>query len=137
MSRLTRQELLDLLAQSNPRTRKTTLRLLEDSVSEDQVAFLQEELSFMSQDMTVRLVNLICSRTCDFGHVQDQQTRIVSRCSYCHAWTCSAPGCSFTCQRCGHAVCRAHARLHGEKEVCCSHCAPLVWLRELILGKRG
>jgi hypothetical protein len=137
MARMTREEFLDLLARSNPRTRKTTTRIIEGRASEDNTAFVQEELNFVDPSMTVRSVNLIATRFCDSDHVLDQTTRLVARCRICNALTCSAPGCSFTCARCRAPVCAAHIRVYDEKEAYCSRCMPLAWLRWLIVGKRG
>jgi len=113
------------------------MRVVEGKVSQDNAAFIQEQLSFIEPDMTARQVDFVSSRTCSFGHLQDQQVRLVGVCEVCGAFTCSAPGCSFTCGRCGKAVCRGHARVYGETESYCSHCARVVWLRELVLGRRS
>lgn len=136
MNEKTREEFLKLLERSNPRTRKTVMRVIEGKVSQDDAAFIQEQLSFVEPDLTVRSVDFVSSRTCDFGHLQDQQTRLVAVCGQCGAYTCSAPGCSLACARCGVALCRRHARVHGEGEAYCSRCWPVALLRWLVLGKR-
>lgn len=136
MAENTRDELLELLKRCNPRTRKTVMRVIEGKASRDNAAFIQEQLSFMEPDMTVRSVDFISSRTCDFGHLQDQQTRVVAVCEVCGAHTCSTSGCSFTCARCGRALCRRHASVYGDNEAYCSSCRPVALLRWLVLGKR-
>jgi hypothetical protein len=136
MDEKTREELLDLLSKCNPRTRRTVMRVVEGKVSQDNAAFIQEQLSFVEPDLTVRTVDFISSRTCDFGHLQDQQTRLVAVCQACGLHTCSTPGCGFTCVRCGVALCRQHARVYGEGEAYCAKCHPVVLLRWLVLGKR-
>ena len=136
MARMTREEFLDLLARSNPRTRKTTTRIVEGKASEDGAAFVQEELNCVDPSMTVRSVNLMATRFCDADHVLDQTTRLVARCRICNALTCSAPGCSFTCARCHAPVCAAHASVYGEGEAYCPRCHPRALLRWLVLGER-
>ena len=134
---MNRQEFLDLLAQCNPRTRRTTLRLIEGKAQEDNAAFVQERLDFIDRDGTVRSVDLISSRTCSFGHCLDQQTRLVGVCEVCHAYTCSvgatsgAPGkatsptaCSFSCVKCGCALCRRHVHISSDGETYCPRCWP-------------
>lgn len=136
MSENTRDDLLELLKRCNPHTRKTVMRVIEGKVGQDKAAFIQEQLSFMEPDTTVRSVDFISSRTCDSGHLQDQQTKLVAVCEVCGAHTCSTPGCSFTCARCGRALCRHHASVYEDNEAYCSNCQPVALLRWLILGKR-
>lgn len=137
MAENTRDQLLELLKRCSPRTRKTVMRVVEGKVSQDNAAFIQEQLSFMEPDMTVRSVDFISSRCCDFGHLQDQHVRLVAVCEICGAHTCSTSGCSFTCARCGRALCRRHAvSVYGDNEAYCSTCRPVALLRWLVLGKR-
>jgi hypothetical protein len=144
MSKMSREDLLKLLAKCNPRTRRTVMRVIEGKVSQDHAAFIQEQLNFVEPDLTVRSVDFISSRTCDFGHMLDQQTRLVAVCERCGRHTCSAQGsgsgsssvCSFTCARCGKALCRCCAHVHGTDEAYCLACWPVALLRWAILGKR-
>ena len=136
MSEKTREEILDLLRRCNPRTRKTVLRVIEGKVSQDNAAFIQEQLSFIEPDMTVRTVDFVSSRLCDAGHALDQQNRLLGICQHnnCSANVCSHPGCGYTC-RCGRLFCHRHVRVYGD-EAYCSRCYPAALLRWLILGKR-
>ena len=138
MGKMSREDLLKLLAKCNPRTRKTVIRVVEGRVSQDDAAFIQEQVSFIEPDMTVRTVDFISSRLCDAGHAIDQQTRLIGQCqhNHCSVYVCSHPGGGFTCGRCGMVLCRRHAWLCGESEAYCSRCRPLVFLRGLILGRR-
>jgi len=123
----------------NPRTRKTVMRVIEGKVDQDGAAFIQEQLNYIAPDMTVRSVDVISSRTCSFGHLQDQQTRLVASCEICQAYTCSAPGCSFSfsCCHCGRAVCKRHGHLYSDGEVYCSRCRPIKWLKMFFdIGKK-
>ncbi len=136
MAEETLDELLDRFAKCNPKTRKTVRRSIGGKVSEDNAAFVQEQLSFVEPDMTVRSVDVIATKTCDAGHLLDQHTRLVGLCEICGSHTCSTAGCSYTCARCGRALCRNHASVYENNEAYCSRCHPLVLLRWLVLGKR-
>ena len=133
MSKLTRQQFLDEFGKGTPRTRKTTARLVEGKVDQDGAAFVQEVMNFVGPDLTVRQVDVISSRTCSSGHLQDQHTKLTGVCEVCGAITCSVVGCGYTCTRCGKALCRRHAYPYGENEVYCPRCRPWKWLR-LFLG---
>jgi len=138
MSKMSREDLLKLLAKCNPRTRKTVIRVVEGRMSQDDAAFVQEQVSFIEPDMTVRTVDFVSSRLCDAGHAIDQQTRLIGQCQHnnCSAYVCSQPGCGYTCGRCGMVLCRQHARVYMEGEAYCTKCHPMVLLRWLVLGKR-
>jgi hypothetical protein len=140
MNEKTREDFLGSLSKSNPRTRKTVMRVVEGKASQDNAAFIQEQLNFIEQDatgMTVRSVDFISSRTCDFGHLQDQHVHLTAVCEICRAHTCSTAGCSYTCARCGRALCRRHVSfIYSSDEAYCSRCHPLVLLRWLVLGRR-
>lgn len=49
MSEMSREDLLNLLAKSNPRTRRTVMRVVEGKVAQDDIAFVQEQLSFVDR----------------------------------------------------------------------------------------
>jgi hypothetical protein len=132
----TRAELLDLLARSNPRTRRTVLRVIEGKVGQDDIAFLQEQLSFVAPDLTVRNVDFVSIRLCSAGHVLGQEQHLVAQCSRCSAWTCSAPGCTRTCSSCNTLLCSACAHVYGADEAYCARCHPRAILRWLVLGSR-
>jgi len=136
MSKLTRQDLLDLLARSNPRTRRTVVRVLEGRVSQDDVAFIQEQLTFVDPTMTVRNVDFVGVRQCSAGHVLGQEQHLVAQCSRCSAWTCSAPGCTRTCSHCNAVLCSACSHVYGPDEAYCARCHPRALLRWLVLGSR-
>jgi Fe2+ or Zn2+ uptake regulation protein len=140
MVNTTRKELLDLLKGCSPRTRKTVLRLVEGKASQDGVSFVKENLSFLEQDGTVRAVEIFGARTCDFGHVLDQQTRLVSVCAKCGRYTCSSssPQCSWTCSCCGNSFCRSHVSTYADGESYCARCRPRKWFRLFFdLKKKG
>jgi len=137
MSKMSREDILKLLAKCNPRTRKTVIRRVEGKVSKDDAPFIQEQLSMIEPDMTVRQIDFISSRLCDAGHAIDQQTRLIGQCQHsgCSAYVCSHAGCGYTC-RCGRLFCRRHVHVYGADEAYCSRCHPIALLRWLIVGKR-
>ena len=136
MSKMSREDLLKEMSGPGPRTRKTTVRHLDGKVEQDAAAFIQEEVTFIDTDMTVRQASHISSRTCSFGHLTDQQVRLVGKCERCGSITCSTPGCSLTCSRCGKALCRRHAHVYGPGEAYCSSCRLPVLIRWTVLGRR-
>jgi len=118
-----RKELLDIVAKSEPKTRTTSMRVIEGKADENRATYIHEHVDFVDSDMTVRSVDFTSSRTCSFGHLQDQKkVHLFSVCDECHSRTCTAEGCSFTCVRCGRAVCRNCASLHANKDAYCPKC---------------
>jgi len=130
MSEISRKEFLDLLAKCDPKTRKTALRVVDGKVDQDHAMYIQEELDFVDSDMTVRSISHVSARTCSFGHLQDPKTRLVGLCETCGKFTCSAQGCSFTCVRCGRALCRRHASVHKGQAYCYGWCNLMFWWRK-------
>jgi hypothetical protein len=137
MSKLSRDDLLKLLAKCSPRTRKTVMRVIEGKVSQDDAPFVQEQVSMLEPDLTVRQIDFVSSRLCDSGHALDQQTRLIGQCQHrgCSAYVCSHPECGYTCC-CGRLFCRRHVHVYGAGEAYCSRCHPVALLRWLIMGKR-
>jgi hypothetical protein len=134
MSKVSRDDFLDLLAESDTKTRKSSLRIVGGKVSEDDTQYIHEQLDFVDSDQTVREIDLVSSRTCSFGHLLDRQVRLVSRCEVCGAYTCSASEddgykCSYTCVRCGKAICKKCSSLDADKEAYCPKCK---WYRNLM-----
>jgi hypothetical protein len=97
---------------------------------------VQEQLSFVDPDLTVRNVDLVGVRLCSAGHVLGQEQRLVAQCSRCSAYTCSVPGCSHTCSGCNVTLCSACARVYGPDEAYCARCHPRALLRWVVLGSR-
>jgi len=135
MAENTREELLELLKRSSPRTRRTVLRALEGSADVDNVAFVEDTLDFIEPDQTVRSVKFIASRTCTFGHVLDTHTHVVAVAQCCGAVTCSAEGCSLNCSRCGKSICIRHSHRVGGRTYC-RRCFFGGVLRYLVFGKK-
>jgi len=126
---LNRRELLRFLRRCSPRTRSSVIRTIEGRASADQVAFIKEHIETMEPDATVRVVDYVAARTCDFGHLLDEQNRLIATTDCCGALTCSAEGCSLNCIRCGRSLCRRHAAVFSDGEVYCPSCKSSKWLR--------
>lgn len=129
MNEKSRKEFLDLLAKSDTKTRETSLRAIDGKVDQDHAEYIQEKLSFVDSDMTVRSVSHVSSRTCSFGHLLDPKTRLAAVCEVCGKYTCSTEGCSYTCVRCSRALCGRHAKLHAGQAYC-SRCNWTYWFEK-------
>ena len=129
MPDMSREEIEALAAKSTGQTRKSAIRAIEGKVSEDNVAQSQHQYNFMDEDLTVRSIDYVGTRTCDFGHIlgQGQQAQITGRCEVCEKFTCSSSTedghkCSYNCIRCGKALCRPHAHVYSDGQAYCSNC---------------
>jgi len=125
----TRDELLELLKKSNPRTRSTTIQAVEGRASEDKVGYIKEQLSFVEEDMTTRQVTFISSRLCDCGKLVSQENVLIGACQHpnCTSFTCKE--CSRVCSYCHRNFCTRHVILYRDGEIFCVRCRPIKWLR--------
>ena len=100
MDEKTREELLELLKQCNPRQRSTIIQAIEGHASEDNIGYIKEELAFLEPDMTTRQVTFMSSRLCDCGKLISAKNPLTGVCQYsgCSKFTCSE--CSRVCIRC-------------------------------------
>ena len=129
MPDMSREEIEALADKSTGQTRRSAIRILEGKASEDNVTQSQHQYNFIDENLTVRSIDYVGTRTCDFGHVlgQGQQAQITARCEVCGKLTCSmsmdsGPRCSFNCLHCGKALCRPHAHIYVDGQVYCSNC---------------
>jgi len=135
MSEYSNDEIFRLFQQSSPKSRRTRLRRLDGTVAEDGVAYVVEEMDMMEPDNTVRHIEMSSSRSCSFGHVLDEKTRIRARAQCCGAIVCDAEGCTHVCSRCHITLCRNHVFEVDGKEYC-SRCRRIALLRLIVLGRR-
>ena len=128
MNERTREEFLRLLAQCDPKTRKTTMGGGGGRVSADRVSYIKEELSFIEQDGTTREVTFIESGVCDCGKLVTAKNPLKGTCQHpgCNNATCSE--CARTC-RCGRNFCPHHATIYRDGSIYCDRCKPIKWLR--------
>ena len=128
MNEKSRKDFLDLLKNSNPKQRKTTVQRVEGKASSDGTNFVKEELSFMSPDLTTRQVTFISSRLCDCGAMLSANNPILGTCQYkglgkaCEVYLCSQ--CSRNCEQCQKSICSKHSVKIGDVYYCIG-CAPL------------
>jgi len=129
MSEKTREELLALLKQCNPRQRSTVIQAIEGLASEDKVAYIKEHLSFLEPDLTTREVTFISSRVCDCGKLISQNNVLQGKCQQakCVKYVCS--DCSKVCSRCGRTVCPEHRTQYLDGSTYCRRCRPFKWAR--------
>ena len=137
MPDMSREEIESLAAKSTGQARKSAIRAVEGKVSEDNVTQSQHQYNFVDEDLTVRSIDYVGTRLCDFGHAigQGQQTQITGRCEVCAKFTCSSStegghNCSYSCLRCGKALCRPHAHVYAEGQTYCSNCK---WYKTLMI----
>jgi len=134
---VTRKELLARVRRCSPRARKTVLRVIEGKVSQDGAAFIKETFDLLEPDGTARSIDFFSARTCDCGHLLGE-TKLVAVCEACGRYTCSAPGCSFTCMACGGAFCRRDVSVYADGEAYCWKCRPKKWAKSVFeLTKKG
>lgn len=131
MSKMSRKTFLDSIANMHPRTHKTEQRFLEGKVSQDNIEYSVDDVSYVDDDSATRSVRIISHRTCDFGHLQDQKVKLLALCERCGKITCSTEGCGFTCVRCGRAFCRHHVSVYSDGQAYCSDCR---WFKRLMVA---
>lgn len=132
------QNYLDLL-DGHPGLRTTNVRVLGDTVTQDNLLFEHEHIETEDDSGNARQVDVYGTRVCSFGHLLDQQTRPMARCQYCGRLTCSAGSgnsdpsgqrCSHNCTACGAACCSLHCTTYvvQDKDVCyCHRCQWRYW----------
>ena len=99
------------LLEDHPGSRTTQIRILGSQASEDRVGFRHERIETEDDRGNARQVDVYEAKTCSFGHMLDQEVRVMSVCQIqgCGAVLCSAPGCSATCE-CGASCCPTHRK---------------------------
>lgn len=134
MNERSRKEIMELLAKSSGVRHERFIRTIEGKASQDDVEpiveHIQDVFNLVDENSTPRSIKLLGTRTCDFGHVLDQKVRSVSKCERCGLLTCSSKGCSFTCIRCGRALCRRDASIHKGQAYCSGWCSLTYWWRK-------
>ena len=111
------------LLEKHPGTRITTVRLLGKKTSEDNVLLVKEHIETEDEQGNARQVEVLDARTCDFGHLFDQQTHAAGICQICNRLGCSQEDCMRTCSICGDAACKQdrtdHNSDHGQIVTIC------------------
>jgi len=105
-------------------SRHTTLRILGEKLDRYGAAFNKEQFQFEDERDGVRIVDVVESGTCSFGHTLDEKVRVAGICEIGGEVLCSTEGCLRLCVHCGAAVCSRHSRTFAEKTYCRRH----VWI---------
>jgi len=110
------EELEALIRQRGPVSRTSARRVFGGRASEaGGEVFSKDHLEFQGDDGSLESLDLIVSRTCDFGHlVGSDGVEIVGRCGCCGKLVCSARGCAYTADR-GRVVCAKHRVEMGDR----------------------
>lgn len=126
------EDYIDLL-RGHPGVRVTTVRLLTGAASRDGLAFRREHIETEDDEGNVRQVDLVDSRTCDFGHWLDRDVRLTAVCGVCGALLCSSEGCTGRCCVCGIACCQRDRVTYelgdGKTVTYCARCRWRHWWR--------
>ena len=116
---MNREELLELLRQTGG-TRQSTVRVLGDVVTSDDMVYEQEVVETETPE-GIRTVQWYSTRRCSCGRAIDQNNALTGVCTSCGQTVCAADGCSHRCRRCGRVICRRHACVYGEETYCRRH----------------
>ena len=101
--------------------RNTTLRVLGGKLDPYGLPFFKEHFEFEDQLDGPRVVDLVQTSTCSFGHTIDEKIRVAGICEIGNEVLCSTEGCLQRCIHCGAAVCRIHSSTYGDKTYCRNH----------------
>jgi len=101
-------------------SRHSTLRVVGDKLDVTGAPFHKEKehVQFEDEKEGPRVVEIVESGRCSFGHIIDDKVRVAGVCEIGGEILCAMPGCLLQCCYCGAVVCRRHARTAGEKTYC-------------------
>ena len=105
-------------------SRHTTMRVLGGKLDRYGAPFHKEQFQFEDERDGARVMDVVETGTCSFGHTIDDKVRVAGRCEIGHEVLCSTEGCLHQCLHCGAAVCRRHSRTFGDRTYCRRH----VWI---------
>jgi len=104
-------------------SRQTILRVLGGKLDKNGSPFRKEHLQFEDEKEGPRVVDVVQTSTCSFGHTIDDKIRVAGICEIGGEVLCATEGCMRQCV-CGAVVCRRHSRTFGEK----TYCRPHIWI---------
>jgi hypothetical protein len=103
-------------------SRQTILRLLGGKLDREGAVFHKERLQFEDEKEGPRIVDIVQTNTCSFGHTIDDKVRVAGICEIGGEVLCSTEGCMLRCTYCGAVVCRRiHSSTYGDKTYCQRH----------------
>ena len=135
MDEMSRKDFLDKLQKlDGPKSRNTTIRSVEGKAADGDASQVVDQYAFVDEDMTVRKVNIVATRTCSFGHLL-QEARLVARCEVCGRYTCSwksstnndssfskGSQCHQICCRCKKSLCNLCVSVFSDGQAYCQKC---------------
>ena len=130
MRRISRTKFLKSVEKMVPRTHETEQAILDGKISDENREYTVDKVTGMDPDGVMVTIKNVSHTTCDFGHLQDQKVRLLSKCEKCGKVTCVTEGCGFTCRRCGRAFCRRHVSVYSDGQAYCSACR---WYKHLMI----
>lgn len=102
-------------------SRQTTLRMLGGKLDKNGSPFHKEYFQFEDARDGPRIVEVVQTNTCSFGHTVDDKVRAAGICEIGGEVLCSAEGCALCCIHCGAVVCRVHSSTYGDVTYCRRH----------------
>jgi hypothetical protein len=125
MSKMSRDEFLRSVENVVPRTHEVEQSILDGKISDDNREYTLDKVTGLDPDGRMISIRNVSHKTCDFGHLLQPKTNL-SECQQCGKVTCPAVEgsykCSYSCIRCGAAICRKCASMRGSKEAYCPKC---------------
>jgi len=102
-------------------SRHTSLRILGGKLDKNGPAFHKEHLQFEDDKDGPRILDVVQTSTCSFGHTVDDKVRVAGICEIGGEVLCSSEGCLLHCVHCGAVVCHIHSSTYGDITYCRNH----------------
>jgi len=102
-------------------SRHTIKRVLGGKLDKNGAPFHKENMQFEDENEGARIVDVVQTGTCSFGHTVDDKIRVAGVCEVGGEVLCSTEGCMLQCVECGAAVCRRHGTIYRDKAYCQRH----------------
>jgi len=105
-------------------SRHTVMRILGGKLDKDGSAFHKEHYQFEDNKDGPRILDVVQTSTCSFGHTVDDKVRVAGICEIGNEVLCSMEGCALNCVHCGSVVCRVHSSTFDGVTYCRKH----IWI---------
>lgn len=129
MNERRREEFIQLLGRSNPKSVSQTIQNVGAPISDDDTGYMVDKMSFIDGD-TVRDVVLHTMRPCDCGALLTAESPAFGHCQHddCDRYLCEQ--CRNQCKRCLAYVCSRHSSRYLDGTVYCHRCRPVKWAKK-------
>jgi len=125
MSKTSGEDFLNSVENISPRTHEVEQAVLDGKISNDNREYRVDKVAHIDENGVTWSIRNVSHKTCDFGHLLQPKANL-SKCQQCGKVTCpaveSSYKCSYSCIRCGAAICRKCASRRGSKEAYCPKC---------------